>query len=1377
MVNTFGPAPMVQAQDYRLPAPGVMVHLSPPLEPPILKGIKVHPDNPFRFDFILDKGDSEFNSDQLKDESSKLIKYFLASLTIPEKDLWVNLSPYEKDRIIPNSFGLTEMGRDLLAEDYMLKQITASLIYPEDEIGKRFWKRIYEEATKKYGTTDIPVNTFNKVWIVPEKAVVYENAKAGTAYVAESKLKVMLEQDYLSLEKHEGSNAPAQGKETSQLGSDIVREVVIPELTKEVNENKNFVKLRQVYNSLILATWYKKKIKDSILSQIYTDKNKIVGVNINDPQEKQRIYERYLRAFKKGVYNYIKEDQDPVTQEGIPRKYFSGGVDMEKFGDLAMTIKPVQAENLPTEQNSKLVEIDSQVQSADNTANIAGTAGSSNGNNDSWNRRNNTVNPDDGRKRGASDQNHDFVIAGDNLGGRNRSDHVDYHRQGQFSEIISDIASQIGATVRTDGLYDLRSVVANAPGRRITTSHGEIYLTEDGILVIIDSRFQRDHAGRGERAIYAKNASKVKHELVELKGWIEFAVKKGLVTEEEVLNGQVDLGRILRNYMNGVGENLTVDQLVSRREEIFQHRDRLHRQGIEAERAERGLVHPESRGSLEGTLYRGTTRAQWAQILRGETPQSEYSTNGLTWVTLDLESATAYSRREGEAQAVIIAYKLSANGKVSTLTSYGDLRRQGVLSLEDVARVYDLKGNVLYDAENQIPSTLGEGSDLDFIISSDGDYRLGGEDLGDSFQHMFTVEGRRVSVDDLQRALVAVNDEIVASNEQILRYIEDFNSGDRYIRPRMQLGEQGQILPDRASSFKDALAQSMVGRLLLLTSKLFPVQEDSLFKGRKQGLDSDDVVNLLWEKAKKHDNFSDFIMTLSQEIQTISGVDLTHSNDINNLLISTGSEDLFNAIVSYIINNFIRPELQSRPYPTSFVSSMTWEGFIQARRTSLRGQGRPFRAPPGPWSENNLHIGNGFWQSGPEGALGLVSRGIHGGLNKVLTSDGLMAADVQGNNLPFRSMSFSSTPYGGVGWGEGQIVFYCDPAKMPIANENELQQLRKTLGLGHTPYNDGSEVVAKNTVPLDAVQWVFVDTNQYLTNEQLLNEPWIKDKVVVFGISRSQGFYYYHLNDADNKIILTSLERFYGQNSDKADPDIAFEIASQLAITDVTKKEYLQQEIAGKSRQVRILEAADKISREDAVFSPKAIAHLLKEDIDIVIDVLINANKYSVARSDIIYNGRRDIMFKLARNSQPLASWDILSRELTNKESAQWKTTRILQDSWRRLGLSREEMNVAQNNASSNRQTSPLMGNPLDSNGDKAIKGGIDLTPANMNLQTRNSNGEIKFHMDPAMLQQLQNAPGFVPVIINIQPLKSLPEFLGLNRNTASSNSLTKNIV
>ncbi|MBF0512051.1 MAG: hypothetical protein HQL13_06975 [Candidatus Omnitrophica bacterium] len=346
--TTIVPVPVVHAKDFILPKPGVMVSLSQPLNPPILKGIKVHPDNPFQFDFILDKGDSTslvrkgtgpcilrvLSPSELKQEATKLIKYFLASITIPEKDLWVNLSPYEKDRIIPKSFGLTEMGRDLLAEDYMLKQITASLIYPEDEVGKRFWKRIYEEAAKRYGTTDVPVNTFNKVWIVPEKAVVYENAKVGAAYVVESKLKVMLEQDYLSLEKHTGIQS-YHGRDAlnrfdvASIGANIVREIIIPQLTTEVNKNKNFASLRQVYNSLILATWYKKKIKDSILSEVYADKNKVAGVNIDDAGEKQRIYQKYLKAFKKGVFNYIKEDLDTVTQEVMPRKYFSGGVALE----------------------------------------------------------------------------------------------------------------------------------------------------------------------------------------------------------------------------------------------------------------------------------------------------------------------------------------------------------------------------------------------------------------------------------------------------------------------------------------------------------------------------------------------------------------------------------------------------------------------------------------------------------------------------------------------------------------------------------------------------------------------------------------------------------------------------------------------------------------------------------------------------------------------------------------------------------------------------------------------------------------------------------------------------------------------------------------
>jgi SAM-dependent methyltransferase len=352
----IGPQASVLAQEILLPPAGSRLGLSPPFTPPLLKGIKLHSDNPFRLDFILDKGDIPQTSQHatsypipaagyglpatssnallpttsnsgLKDASARLIKYFLAALTVPENDLWVNLSPYEKNRIIPDAFGVTEMGRDLLAQDYILKQITASVIYPEEKTGREFWAKVYAEAQKRYGTTDIPIDTFNKVWIVPEKATVYENQDA--AFVIENKLKVMLDNDYLATTQSSHNPATYDLRTTTSssadIAKDVLREVIIPILEKEVNEGKNFAQLRQIYHSLILAVWFKGKIKESVLGQAYVDKNKTGGVDIEDKAAKERIWAQYVESFKKGAYSLIKEETDPATGQTIPRKYFSGG--------------------------------------------------------------------------------------------------------------------------------------------------------------------------------------------------------------------------------------------------------------------------------------------------------------------------------------------------------------------------------------------------------------------------------------------------------------------------------------------------------------------------------------------------------------------------------------------------------------------------------------------------------------------------------------------------------------------------------------------------------------------------------------------------------------------------------------------------------------------------------------------------------------------------------------------------------------------------------------------------------------------------------------------------------------------------------------------
>jgi len=219
-------------------------------------------------------------------------------------------------------------------------------MYPESGLGKEFWSKVYAQAQTRFGTTEINVNTFNKVWIVADHADVYQ--KDDTAFLINSHLKVMLEQDYMAIEKNKemfGSAQAVNRDETqdakTKMASQIVREIIIPAIEKEVNEGKSFAAVRQVYNAEIMATWFKKTLRQSLLGQVFANKSKVAGEAISNPQaQMEQIYHQYLRAYKKGVFNYIREDATPDGQT-IPRKYFSGGMrgvrDVNSYSEAAMS--------------------------------------------------------------------------------------------------------------------------------------------------------------------------------------------------------------------------------------------------------------------------------------------------------------------------------------------------------------------------------------------------------------------------------------------------------------------------------------------------------------------------------------------------------------------------------------------------------------------------------------------------------------------------------------------------------------------------------------------------------------------------------------------------------------------------------------------------------------------------------------------------------------------------------------------------------------------------------------------------------------------------------------------------------------------------------
>jgi len=316
---------------------------------------------------------------------------------------------------------------------------------------------------------------------MPDEATVYVNG--NTALIASSHLKVMLDTDYLAMKKNSAvSEAQDSKAEVRSISEKVIREVVLPEIEKEVNGGKNFSTLRQIFHAMILSTWFKRNMKKSLVGRAYTDKNKVIGIDLADKEIKGKIWSQYVEAFKKGAFNYIKEEMDEGSQEIIPRKYFSGGY---VFSDKNVSEQAVTSE--------KIVSV----------AQIS-TVGS-------------------------------LQVAATNLNPIKRDE-----REGEIGDkvisVVKDIESQ-GIAVQQDGGKFLIREAVEANGGKIQLANGGSLRLENGVLIIIDERFKgMEHAGRGsyQLAVYASNEQTVRHELAELEMWVQFAVENGIMSQDEV---------------------------------------------------------------------------------------------------------------------------------------------------------------------------------------------------------------------------------------------------------------------------------------------------------------------------------------------------------------------------------------------------------------------------------------------------------------------------------------------------------------------------------------------------------------------------------------------------------------------------------------------------------------------------------------------------------------------------------------------------------------------------------------------------------------------------------------------------------------------------
>ncbi|MFA4842363.1 MAG: hypothetical protein WC658_00805, partial [Candidatus Omnitrophota bacterium] len=280
------------------------------------------------FKLLLDKGDGVKGAIPLEETTKTLLKYVFIGITLPNESFWVNLRPDSPDNIIDPALAQTDIGKILLEADLQLKKDTAQATSPETPEGRKYWDKLYKKAEELFGYENVTIPTLTRPWIVPDEIIIRESK--DNAYIYKATLKVMLEQDYLKDSATYNFKDPRL-KALNEYSSQLMRELIIPKLTQEINTSKRYASLRQVYYSLILAQWFKARFygKGGLYSWLINKQN-LTGLTSKGPWSKTTYFNAYQQSFKDGEYNIQEPRATPFGQ--TVRSYFSGGMDLNVGG-------------------------------------------------------------------------------------------------------------------------------------------------------------------------------------------------------------------------------------------------------------------------------------------------------------------------------------------------------------------------------------------------------------------------------------------------------------------------------------------------------------------------------------------------------------------------------------------------------------------------------------------------------------------------------------------------------------------------------------------------------------------------------------------------------------------------------------------------------------------------------------------------------------------------------------------------------------------------------------------------------------------------------------------------------------------------------------
>ncbi|GEM_PF-1899710 len=279
------------------------------------------------FKIILNKGDAGIAQAVTSGESANQpLKFFFIGLAMPNEDLWVNLRQDAPDEIINDYLAKTDLGKILLKADLELKKELARSTFPSTPSGKEYWDKIYKkiEAVYGYGAQHAQVAINTRIWITPGEVVICQDQ--NSAYIYKAGLNVTTEAAYLSNKQVEKETGDQNSRLINKYSSELMQELILPQIAKEVNTGKKYAALRQVYYSLILAQWFKKKFYGAGgLYPYLIDRSNLSGLTSKKPWSKNTYFKEYQRSIREKEYD-LQVQVFSLFGSSV-RTYATGGVD------------------------------------------------------------------------------------------------------------------------------------------------------------------------------------------------------------------------------------------------------------------------------------------------------------------------------------------------------------------------------------------------------------------------------------------------------------------------------------------------------------------------------------------------------------------------------------------------------------------------------------------------------------------------------------------------------------------------------------------------------------------------------------------------------------------------------------------------------------------------------------------------------------------------------------------------------------------------------------------------------------------------------------------------------------------------------------------